>query len=148
VIKWFPPELKHRAAAEVRAYQKVSFAAPELLDYDEQTIVVERCIPMTRLPKKREHALAMRRMLERIHEAGINHCDPAVSNAVWHRERGLLLIDWEVSIEARHPELSYDLHGAAAVGMSWRVPAHQQPNGVWWGGPHSLAPAIYWAEVL
>lgn len=148
VVKWFPPEIRRdRLAAEVYAYLHVPFATPRLIWATNSAICIERCTPLTALPKDPSHAAGMRGMLEWIHEAGMNHCDASVSNAVWHDERGVLLIDWEVSIRTDHP-LSYDLHGAAAVGLSDRPPVHQQPNGVWWGGPHDLAPANYWAEVL
>jgi hypothetical protein len=146
VTRWFPPEIRHdRLAAEVYAYLRVPWAAPRLLWATDDTICVERCTPILDVPKDPGHALQLRALLERIHDAGVNHCDVAVSNVVRHPARGVLLIDWEVSIRAGQA-LSYDLHGAAAAGLSWRPPEHQRPDGVWWGGPSDLAPARYWGE--
>ncbi|WP_431870783.1 glycosyltransferase [Nocardiopsis eucommiae] len=145
VIKRYPPGGEAALAREVAAYERLPWAAPALLAVDAHTLEIERCTPILDTPPDPAHAGRLRALLERVHDAGWVHGDVSLINVVLHEERGPLLIDWETSGPA-HPGLpSYDLFGGEASHCPpERIPPHQRPHGVWWGGPSLQAPAHHW----
>lgn len=145
VVKRYPREIRHRLRNEIAAYRAVPWAAPKLLWATHDAICMQRLRPVIGYPPQIAHARQLRALLLRLHEAGWNHRDVAVSNVVVHPRRGVLLIDWETSGPVDPARPSYDLHGAWAAGVPLGdIPRHQRPDGVWWGydGPH--APATFW----
>lgn len=145
VIKHFPAAVRHHLDREVAAYQALPWAAPKLLWHTDSEICVERCTPITDLPPDPADAVALRRLLGRVHEAGWVHGDVSLINVVKHPTRGPLLIDWETAGPADTSQPSYDLFGAEASGCPQvRIPPHQRSHGVWWGGPSQRSPLAWW----
>jgi Ser/Thr protein kinase RdoA (MazF antagonist) len=104
---------------EVAAYTKVPFACPRLIRTSASTLQLEveglrrhaeRSVP-------REHYLrSVWKLLERIHEHGVNHCDAHQGNIVWTKTGEPRLIDWEHSI-FEVGTASYDLAGPVVSGV-------------------------------
>lgn len=144
VHKVYPARERERWQREIYAYTNLEFATPRLDCWGDGWLEMERCTPILDLgpERSRKYRDPLRRLVERVHEAGWWHCDVALVNVVIHPARGPLLIDWE-NLRPRTSSISYDLYGAGPAGIepAWEV---EGGNGVWWGGPWSMCPGRYW----
>jgi len=140
-VKQFTFEEHYRT--ELSAYQSLPWATPRLIGSDETslTIYVELLPTAEQLSwwKPRE---SLRKLLTRLHEAGINHRDLHVGNVVCDPHRGPLLIDWEHHTRNVGP-MSYDLHGPSLSGVD--QPSGQRGIPMWWGAKHKRAIGVRWA---
>ncbi|QCO93704.1 serine/threonine kinase [Mycobacterium phage Schatzie] len=93
--------------AEVDFYLKLQFGHPELLDYDDQTLVIERLTPVTETDLRPARALA--ELVAKLHQHGVSHRDVHPGNIVL-KDGEPLLIDWETGIDRP----GYDLFGPAS----------------------------------
>lgn len=147
VHKVYPRKMRARAAREVEAYQAMPWATPRLDCYGEGWLETERCTPILELLPEQtlKYREPLRDLVKKVNTAGWWHCDISLENVVIHPVRGVLLIDWEMATRAKS-EVSYDLYGARAAGVSDDVWEPHQPDGVWWGGPWPLCPGPYWSD--
>ena len=149
VVKRFNKEYADRFNNELECYQTLSFACPALLnaDADTLTLEIEKCTPILTYSasRSRKWMQPLWDLLEKVHDNGRWHRDIALRNVVVHRERGVLLIDWEVSTLASGNK-SLDLYGAVVAGL----PADEielvdrRPTDVYWYFDWSECPEMYW----
>jgi hypothetical protein len=130
-------KIRERWETELAAYRKVPWACPKLYDASDLSITIET-LPRPTQPDPE----GLWRLLEAIHQAGVNHRDVHSANLVVHRTRGLLLIDWEwACFNVR--TLSYDLAGPASGVVQ---PEGQGGQPMWWGADHKKALGRRWAR--
>ena len=120
-----------RFAEELRFYLLVPWAAPELYDFGDDWLEIERVYGRPKAADKP----ALRALLDALHYEGVNHRDAHIKNIVVHEKRGPLLIDWEAATD-RPCALSYDLHGPQP---SCRQPEWQAGPPMWWHAPSKWA---------
>jgi len=127
---------------EVSAYRDFAWAAPRLLHADDikMTIVVERLVTAEEL-KTWHPRESLRKLLQRLHDFGVNHRDVHVGNVVRHPTRGPLLIDWEHHTRNVGP-FSFDLYGPDKSGVS--QPEGQRGIPMWWDAKHKRALGVAW----
>lgn len=124
------------AQAEADWYRRVPWAAPKLLQHDDDVLILERLPTAFEDPDWRP-AAELRELLGRLHRAGIHHRDVHVKNIVRGPGDYPLLIDWECAVQmsAAH---SYDLHGPDVSGVP--VPdIHRGLTPQWWGSRSSMS---------
>lgn len=115
------PEL---AATELRWYQTVPWACPELLDHDTNRLVIrtgKAADTLTDPPVDEVFDL-----LVRLQDAGYSHRDAHPANII-STDAGPKLIDWETATIGK----GYDLHGPDASGVP--IPdIHTECGPMWW----------------
>lgn len=129
---------------EVSAYRDFAWAAPRLLLQNDVdlSIVVER-LPTAEQLTWWKPAESLRKLLQRLHDFGVNHRDVHVGNIVCDPVRGPLLIDWELHTR-NVGKVSYDLHGPKKSGV--QQPAGQRGAPMWWGAKHERAVGLRWEQ--
>lgn len=136
VVKRF--HRREDAERELGFYLKLPFGHPELIDFDDDTLVMERLTPVRESGGQPARALA--RLIGDLHRRGISHRDIHLDNIVV-RGGEPLLIDWETAIDRPgydlfgpdsgvpvpdiHAELGYEMWVAAphraSILCEWRV---------------------------
>jgi len=132
------------AAREIRWYQDLDYAHPELIDADlDKGVMVTRYYPpCIELPDYRPIGEIVN-LLRRLEAEGIHHRDVHIENVVQAPD-GPLLIDWETAI--RMPgHKSYDLHGPDSSGVPapdihLRFPHYR----MWLGAEHKKSLKTVW----
>lgn len=144
VLKDFKDAERVRYHREVEAYTAMPWATPRLIVHNEFWIEMERLTPILDVSYEQsaKYREPLRKLLQRVHDAGYWHGDVALCNVVIHPVRGPLLIDWENLMPASGA-VSYDLYGARAAGTESPWPV-KGGDGVWWGGPWEMCPGRYW----
>lgn len=120
-----------RFAEELRFYLLVPWAAPELHDFGDDWLEIER---VHKRPTAADKP-ALRALLDALHHEGVNHRDAHIKNIVVHEQRGPLLIDWEAATD-RPCTLSYDLHGPQPTCTQ---PEWQAGPPMWWNADSKWA---------
>lgn len=117
---------------------------PRLYWFDDntRTLCIERCIPIMDIKDNIVYRDRLWQLLSDLHDEGVNHRDVALVNVVVKDDK-VLLIDWE-SATKNIGSVSADLYGQDTAGLThhWDY----GPEGVWWGGPWDICPAMYWKE--
>jgi len=141
VAKQFTFEEHYRA--ELSAYTGLPWATPNLIGYDDTTLTIytQKLATAEQLTWWRPQN-SLRKLLTRLHEAGVNHRDVHVGNVLCDPHRGPVLIDWEH--HTRNVGLvSYDLYGPDKSGVP--QPEGQRGGPMWWDAKHKRAIAVRWA---
>jgi tRNA A-37 threonylcarbamoyl transferase component Bud32 len=144
VIKRYLLHHKSRYEKEKYVYQNYGYFTPELIAFNDNnlTLVIEKCTPLLDVKNNIKYKDKLWDKLQKLHEVGINHMDISLANVVVHKDRGVLLIDWEMSQDFIGKK-SVDLYGAKKSGIQ-KYNSRVEDNNVCWSGPHSLTPKIYW----
>jgi len=109
---------KEVAKIELLWYKDVPWATPELLDYDDMTIVTE-FLPVASENENWRPVKETLNLILRLHENSIHHRDVHAANLVRGSDGLPRFIDWETAIyfESEH---SYDLVGGSFGGSDAR----------------------------
>ncbi len=150
ITKVYPPEDTDKYRKELFFYQNFQGFAPKLIAFGKNALIMEKCTPIMEIEGSARYAEQLLELLQRLHEAGANHRDIALSNVVVKDDK-VLLIDWE-SATTDISKISVDLRGAREAG----VPPLKSPNpetdytedGIWWNGPWEHCPGPYWGSPL
>lgn len=143
--KWTVKRYRTQDEALVEAawFERVPWAAPELVCLDDTDLVIATLPVAANIPGWRP-ANELRWLLERLRNQGLHHRDVHTKNIVMGEDGMPLLIDWETAIEWES-EYGYDLHGPEVSGVP--IPELHTRYGLdaqWWGSPQEYAIGYEW----